>query len=423
MSNQSSYPGPDSIVRRVLPNGITVLIYENFASQTVVIDGGVRTGALAETAEKAGLAAFTASLLMRGTQKRTFDEIYESLESVGAEVGFTAGRHMTSFSGHSLVEDFDLVLDIIAESLCRPVFPPEQVEQLRGEILTSLLIRANDTRYMATLRFYETLYGREHPYGRSSSGYTETISAITREDIVNFHNTWYGPKGMLVVIVGAIKAEDALARIEQTFGAWENPQQPELPPIPSAAPPAQLTRVQTSLPEKSQTDIVMGLPGPLRSAPDYLDASLMNTILGVFGMMGRIGKSVREEQGLAYYAYSQLHGSVGPLPWYAVAGVAPENVEKTIESIRAEIGRMQNELVPEDELEDSKAYRIGSMPVGLETNSGLASVIGDIEFYQLGLDYLQRYPDMIREITPERIQAAAQKYLSTEQLVVSVAGP
>jgi zinc protease len=154
-----------------------------------------------------------------------------------------------------------------------------------------------------------------------------------------------------------------------------------------------------------------------------LDASLMNTILGVFGMMGRIGQSVREEQGLAYYAYSRLNGGLGPSPWLASAGVAPENVDQAVESIRAEIGRIQNELVDVEELADCQAFRTGSLPVSLETNSGLASLITDMELYDLGLDYLQRFSDMIREITPERIQAAAQKYLSTTQLAIAVAGP
>jgi zinc protease len=132
---------------------------------------------------------------------------------------------------------------------------------------------------------------------------------------------------------------------------------------------------------------------------------------------------VREEQGLAYYAYSRLHGGLGPSPWIASAGVAPDKVDQAIESIRAEIGRMQTEPVTDEELADCQAYRTGSLPVSLETNSGLAGIITDMELYDLGLDYLQRFPNLIRAITPERIQAAAQKYLSTSQLAVAVAGP
>jgi len=149
----------------------------------------------------------------------------------------------------------------------------------------------------------------------------------------------------------------------------------------------------------------------------------MNTILGVFGMMGRLGKKIREEQGLAYYVYSHLQGGLGPSPWTAVAGVAPEAVDQAISSLCAEIERIQNELVSAEELADSQAFRTGSMPMALETNSGLADIIIDMELYELGLDYLVEFPQKVRAITPERIQAAAERYLSTEQIGVAVAGP
>lgn len=417
-----NYPSSQTIHHHQLANGLIVLVYENFASQSVVVEGLARAGALAEERDKAGLAHFTAASLMRGTHKRSFEQIYEDLESVGADLGFSSGQHTTGFSASSLVEDLDLVLDLLAQSLRQPTFPPDQVEQVRGQLLTGLQIRANDTRSRAGLAFDELLY-QDHPYGRSGLGYIETIPRISREDIATFHDSFYGPREMIITLVGAIKAEDAQARVESVFGDWDSARQLVLMDVPAAPRPESLRRTAVIMPGKTQSDIVLGLPGPSRFAPDYLDASLMNTVLGVFGMMGRIGKSVREEQGLAYYAYSRLQGGLGPSPWYAAAGVAPQNVERPIESIRQEIERIQNEPVPADELADSQAYRTGSMPVGLETNSGLAEVIIDMELYGLGLDYLVNFPDLIWAITPERVQAAAQKYLSTEQIAIAAAGP
>jgi zinc protease len=149
----------------------------------------------------------------------------------------------------------------------------------------------------------------------------------------------------------------------------------------------------------------------------------MNTILGVFGMVGRIGQTVREEQGLAYYASSRLEGGLGPGPWTASAGVAPDKVEQAIASIRQEIRRIQDEPVTAEELTDSQAYRTGSMPMSLETNGGLVDIITDMELYGLGLDYLHCYGDMINAITVERIQAAARKYLSADDIAIAVSGP
>jgi zinc protease len=420
MSN--SYPGPDSIHRHTLDNGVTVLIYENANTGTVSLEGLVRAGSLAEKYEQAGLASFTSGLLMRGTHKRSFDEIYESLESVGASVSFGGGRHTTGFSGHSLAEDFDLMLDIIGESLRRPTFPEEQIERLRGQILTSLHMRANNTRQMAWLAFNELLYAN-HPFGRSLSGYLETIPGIGRADIVDFYDRRFGPKDMIIGVAGAISVETALRKIDGAFGDWRKDDQQPVGFAPDAPRPAATLRRHVPLPDKQQADIVLGLPGPRRSSSDYLDASLMNTILGVFGMMGRIGASVREEQGLAYYASSRLEGGLGPGAWAASAGVAPDKIEQAVESIRYEIRRIQDEPVTAEELADSQAYRTGSMPIGLETNSGIVNTITDMELYGLGLDYLHRYSEMINAINPERIQAAARKYLSADQIAIAVSGP
>lgn len=418
----NSVPGPDSIHRHVLDNGITVLVYENMDSGTVSIEGLVWAGAVNENRENAGLANFTADLLMRGTHKRSFDEIFEELESAGAGVSFGGARHTSGFSGHSLVEDFDLILDVIDESLRCPTFPAEQIERLRGQIVTGLQMRANNTRQMAWLSYYETAY-QGHPYSRAVGGYLDSIGNMNRADIVDFYDRYYGPRNMIIGVVGAISADDVLRKLEPVFGEWRNDHQQITPLSPDIERPIGLQRRHVPMPEKHQADIVLGLPGPRRSAPDYLDASVMNTILGVFGMMGRIGQNVREEQGLAYYASSRLEGGLGPGSWNASAGVAPDKVEQAIESIRHEIRRMIDEPVTAEELADSLAYRTGSLPMSLETNSGLVDIITDMELYGLGLDYLHRYKDEINAITVERIQNAAQKYLSADDLVIAVSGP
>jgi zinc protease len=418
----NSYPGPETVHRFSLDNGLTVLLYQNPTSQTVAIDGIIRVGSLAESAEKAGLADFTADLLMRGTENRSFDEIFEALETVGAGLSFGSARHTTGFSGYCLADDVVLIMDMLAESLCRPTFPPEHIEKLRGQIITGLEMRANDTRRMARLAFQELAYP-DHPYRLSVSGYPETIATISREELVDFHTRHYGPHGMILTIVGAIQIDETLHMIDKVLGRWQNDQQIAIGSVPEAVRPNGLIRRHVAMPDKRQADIIMGLPGPNRSAPDYLDASLMNTILGVFGMMGRIGQNVREEQGLAYYAGSRLEGGLGPGPWVASAGVAPENIDQAIESIRYEIRRIQDETIAGDELADSQAFRTGSLPMSLETNGGIADTITNMELYQLGLDYLHEYPRLMNEITVERVQAAARKYLSADNLAVAVSGP
>jgi zinc protease len=409
-------------VRHEFDNGIVVLVRENHISPAVVISGYFWVGALDTPPEQAGLAALTAAMLMRGTQKRTFSQIYEDIESVGAAAGLGSGKHTTGFGAKSLSEDMPLILDILAESIQRATFPPQELERLRGQVLTALEERANDTGSQATLAFREMAYPNGHPYAYSTQGYSETIQALTRDDLVRFYQQGYGAQGMTLCIVGAVHAADALAQVEATFADWRGRTLPR-PSLPATGHPKGILRRWVDMPHKSQVDLVMGLPGPARAAPDYLDAVLANAILGVFGMMGRLGKHLRDEQGLAYYVYSRLLGGLGPEPWFVAAGVAPDNAERIIEGIRAELGRMCDTLVQADELADVQAYLTGSLPLSLETNEGVAGAILNMEQHQLGFDYLARYPGLVREITVERIQAAARKWFDPHNLVIGIAGP
>jgi zinc protease len=177
------------------------------------------------------------------------------------------------------------------------------------------------------------------------------------------------------------------------------------------------------IPGKSQSDLIIGTAGPARSEPDYMAANLGNNILGHFGLMGRVGDVVREQAGLAYYAYSSLGGGTGPGPWAVAAGVNPANEEKAADLIFKELAKFTDELVSEEELSDSQSNFIGSMPLSLETNGGVAEALLNVERHNLGLDYYRRFPDEIKAITREQIRGVAARYLTNDKMAVSIAGP
>ena len=418
-----SYPGPDNIQKFDLANGLRLLVYENMAVDLVVVDALWRAGALAVPREKAGLADLTAAMLLRGTEHRSFSQIYAELESVGASLYFDGGRQVSEFGGTCLSEDLPMLLGLAAEALTRPTFPDDQLERVRGERLTGLQIRANDTRAVAGRTFREMLYGDGHPYSIAVGGYEETLPAISRDDLLAFHRDYYGPRDAIITVVGAVSAETARELVEAAFDGWRNPRQLALPVAVDVDRPVHIDRRYIPLADKTQTDIILGWTGPRRSHPDYMQASLTNTILGVFGMMGRLGKSVREEQGLAYYASSRLQSGLGPASWQVSTGVAPDKAEQAIASIQAEIRRLQDEPVTGAELADCQAYRTGSLPVSLETNNGLADIIMNIEYLGLGDDYLQRFPDIINSVTVADIQRIAQTWLDADAFVLALAGP
>ncbi len=422
MPKPNTLPGPHDTLRVELPNGITVLARENFASPSVVVNGYLLAGAEDEPAEKAGLAVLTADVMERGTKRRPFARLYEAIEWIGASFGLGAGTHITSLGGKALREDLPLLLDIIADVVRNPAFDPDEFRRAKGEHLTDLEERAFNTRAMATILLHELLYPAEHPYHRSINGTVETVERITLEDVIAFHRRFIAPQGMVIAVVGGIKAEEAVAAVEAAFGDWEGERPPrsDLPPV---APPETPRRGFHPIADKTQSDLRLGWIGPSRFSEDFLAAHLANTLFGVFGMMGRLGKRVREENGMAYYVYSRLGGGFGPSPWQVVAGVDPQRVEEAVQLILEETRRLVEQPIAEEELADCKSYLIGSLPLSLETNEGVATTLTYIERYRLGLDYLQRYPDLIGELDGEAVRAAARHYLDPDRYVLAVAGP
>jgi zinc protease len=419
--NISGLPSPNDIHREVLPNGITVLTRSNFNSPSVVISGYFDAGSLFEPDAKLGLADFVTSALMRGTKKRTFDKIYNELESVGASLGFSSGVHKSGFNGRSLAEDLPLLLNLLAESLISPTFPKTEIVKLRAQLLTGLAIRAQDTSEMASMVFDEILF-KDHPYSRAEDGHPETVRKITQGDLVKFHRECFGPRGMVIAVVGAVKAEEAVRQVKRSLGAWQVKGQREAPALPPLKPMKKSVRRHHVIAGKSQSDLVIGTTGPMRKDADFMPAMLGNNILGQFGLMGRIGDVVREKAGLAYYAHSSLSAGLGPGSWEVSAGVNPSNVGKATDLIVSELKRFADDGVTDAELSDSQTNFIGRLPLSLESNGGVANALLNIERYDLGLDYYLRYESLVREVTREDVLRAARRFINPDRLAIAVAG-
>lgn len=275
---------------------------------------------------------------------------------------------------------------------------------------------------MASMVFDEILY-KGHPYSRPEDGNPETVKKITRDDLVKFHHGHFGPRGMVIAVVGAVKAEEAVRQVKRALGGWQVKGQKEAGELPSLKPMKKTVSRHHLIAGKSQSDLIVGTLGPKRRDPEFMSAMLGNNILGQFGLMGRIGDVVREKSGLAYYAGSSLSAGIGPGSWEVSAGVNPQNVKKAIDLIVSELKRFVDDGVTADELADSKANFIGRLPISLESNSGVAGALLNIERYGLGLDYYQRYAGLVNEVTRGDVLNSARKFIAPDTLAIATAGP
>jgi zinc protease len=409
-------------LRYELPNGMVALVQRNATAPTVSVYGEVRVGAANEPPEKNGLSAFTGAALIRGAGHRTFQEIVARTEAVGASVNAGGGMHSTGFAGRSLNEDVALILEILSDMVRAPMFPDEEIERLRGQFLMALREDEQDTSVRASRALRSIMFPPTHPYSRLSRGTIETISTLTREDLLQFH-TLYHPAATTIAVVGDIDPAAVMALIERFFGDWQAPGAPPRVTLPDPLPLPDQRRVHIALDGKSQTDIIWAVHGLDRRSPDYYAASVANMILGQLGIGGRLGERVREEQGLAYYCGSSLDADLGAGPWTAMAGVNPAHVERAIDAIVREIKQFAAEGPTEQELADARDFMTGRLAIGLETNDSIASTLLGIERYQLGLDYIERYPAIISSIDRDQVVEVARRYLATDDYAIVTAGP
>jgi len=424
LDGQATDGSGNAVQERRLANGLDVIVQENHANPMIVVNGFMRAGSVDDPPGKQGLANIVADMLLRGTSTRTSQQIAETTDFVGAQLGTQAGRERTDFSAQMLTENFTDILGLLADTLRNPSFPAEELEKERGQVLTALQEEAQDTGVVSTRRLFALLYPASNPYQHPVEGTPEDVRAITRDDVESFYRRAYRPDRTTVIVVGDITPEAAFAAVEKAFGDWKGvgePMPPYAPAPVAVAPPA--PPVMATLPDKSQDDIAMGQIGLARKDPDYEAADIMNLILGGDEFVGRVGKRVRDTEGLAYYAYTVFAPGLEVGPWLFRAGANPGNVSHAIASARDEVNKMIAGGVTASELAWAKDHAIGARRLSLATDAGIAAELENDAFYGLGLDYAQRYPQIICALTIAQIDAAARKYLHPESLDTVVAGP
>ena len=408
--------------RTTLPGGLTVITKETHVTPAVTIHAAVHCGSTADPPDLPGLAYFLSRLIDRGTTSMSADAIAEALDSRGVSMTTSINRHALSMVCTCLVEDFASVLGIMADCLTRPVFPEKEIGTRRGEMITFIRQEEDNPAAVAMAGLMELLYGATHPYGRRPRGTVEAAERMSRSDLVDFHQRVCVPANAVVTIVGDIEPAAAADACAAAFGDWHGAIKPAfvLPP----PTPLETRRVRViPMMNKAQADIAYGFISIGHSDPQYYACTLMNNVLGQYSLGGRLGDSIRERQGMAYYVISSLDANVIPGPLAIRAGVAAANVDRTIAAIDHEITLLATDGPTEQELIESKQYLIGSLPRTLETNTSIADFLQTTEFFGLGLDYDMRLPSLLDAVSRDDVHAAAERLLDTRHAGVVVAGP
>jgi zinc protease len=412
------------IRRTELSNGAKLLVLENHATPTVSIRGSLRAGSFFEPKDKPGLARITAEMLERGTTRHTKLELAGALEAVGAQVGFSADQFVVNIVARHLSKDLPLVLTTLAEELGEASFPADELEKLKQQVIAGIQEQQAHTGFRAFERFTSLVFDESNPfYMHPGERLTESINSITTEDVSAFFKERYSARSLILAVAGDVEASDVSRRFEEAFGSVEGTESVEI----SVTDPLQQTEARREvvvLKDKANVDILIGSAAPLRRASeDYYAAILANNALGQSTLSSRLGLEVRDKEGLTYGINSRFYApSLAAGPWYVGVSVNPNNVERAINSAFNVIRDYVSNGIREDELADQKSSAIGSFKVSLATNAGLARALWNAEFYDLRLDYIDRFPQLIQAVTIEEVNAAIRKYFRPDHLTIVIAG-
>jgi zinc protease len=394
--------------RKVLPNGVVLLHVEQRQLPLVTVLLTLRAGVAAEPAARAGLANLTAQLLSEGTMSHTAVELRQAIDRLGGRIGFGVDRETMTGSATVLRVDLEAGVGLLAEMLLRPTFPMDEFARRVQENIAQIERDLQDPTTQASVVFRKTLYG-DHPYGRMVRGSAETLRALSRQDVVQFHQDYYKPQDAIVVVVGDVTQGEAEALLLQVFANWTGAPRPRpdyaAPELPGTLQVVKIPR------DVSQARIIFGHPSIRRTHPDYYAFQVMNYILGGGGFESRLMSRIREAQGLAYSAGSSLSAGLMGGTFQAGFGTKNATASQAMQVLFDELQRIRQQPVEAQELADAKAFLTGSFPLQLAETRDLASLFTSIELFDLGLDYVERFPALIRAVTQQDVQRVARDHL------------
>jgi zinc protease len=404
-----------------LPNGLKVILVQK---HTLPVVGGrliLDAGAMREPAEKNGLASLTGSLLSEGTGNMTGAEIAREMDAFGAQYS-TGGGFSTAFADVvALKTVFPQALALAARTVIAPSFPAGEVTRLKNQALAAYQQTRARTTGLASDAFLRAAFDSTAPFSRPPSGTPATITALSRDDVVNWHRTMYAPSAATLLLVGALTPAEARSIAQQAYGSWTATRTP-LTEVQNPIRSSSATRIiLVDRPGSVQSSVIIGQPGFRATDPDYLNMVALNHVLGG-GFSSRVNMNLREKRGYTYGAFSFLDLRPGSGAFRISSDVRTNATDSALVEAINEYKRIAGEPVPAPELQGALNNMVSSFPSAVQTVQGLSGRIQQLIVWGLPVDFYVTYRERLAAVTPDDVRSVAASRLTPNNLIVVVAG-
>jgi zinc protease len=402
---------------KVLPNGLKIFVIQDDRKPSVTFRLLIKGGAYYD-GQKPGLSGFVATLLNRGTKTRDALAFARESDFIGSRVEAASGADAISVSATGLTKYTPKILELLVDATTNPLFSEDEFAKEQKKALSMIAAEKQQPEALAGKLSARVVYGEESPYGRYRT--EESVTATTRDDLIKYHQTWFAPNNATLAIVGDVRADEIVPLVEKALADWTRR---DFPPFHVPAPAAieGLTIHLVDRPGSVQSNIVVTHPGPARNNPDTAELNVMNATLGG-GFSGRLFQNLRERHGWTYGAYSAFDLNRVAGDFSAQAETRNEVTAPAVREMFAEIKRLQEQPVPEAELELQRQYNVGNYLLSLENAARTAQRVQDIDLYGLAPDFYKRYAKRMAETTSAQVLELARKYLSVEKVAIIVVG-
>lgn len=410
---------------RQLENGLRFIYMNNPGTGSIAVSMYVPAGNYFEPVDRHGVADVVSEMLTRGSEGLSKEQLAFTLKDLGLTEGLNL--HTDAFAaslGNTVVkEDFGTYLQLLSRVLRTPLFLDSELHRLKQEWSARILEQKNNTGPMAMNRLYRELYPDGHLFHQIEfDEQSAQMQLLTQSDLRSFHEI-YSPARAIVTVVGDIEFDTAFDVVENTFGNWRGPAPREIS-IPPVDMPAEGKRIEIRMPDKSSMDILMGYPLPIkRKDAEFYPLHLANLALGGDTIIARLGKCVREENGLTYGIYSGLGDNVhGAAPWTVSLSVNPHNASRALSLVSEVLNNYKKTGISNDELQREATGAAGLFTVSMRSSMAIARVLTRFEVIGLGVEGVDRHVERLLSVRKSDVDQVIQKYLHPERMLTVLAG-